>query len=168
MNIKKMQLDNIPQLVVMDHNAYGQYGADEEYFRKKLTSPKTKILIAEKEGLITGFTVFEMMEQDEMPKNFSDLKINKLLKGKWMYIIAFTTETNYEDVKYDSQLLRSAEKIARNLKCNTFCVPLSKDHPYPKAYNFFEINGYQKVGSIKWKASPTEKIDCYLYLKSTS
>src|SRR3990170_5903509 len=157
MKIRKIRINDIPQLVIMDRQAYGNYGADEEFFRKKLLSPNAKILIVENAGKITGFTVFEILKQNEIPKDFSDLEISKPLKEKWMYIIAFTTKANYEDVDADIQLLQAAEKLARNLKCNTFCVPLSKDHPYPKAYNFFEINGYQKVGSIKWKASPTEK-----------
>ena len=106
------------------------------------------------------------MEPHQTPENFSDLQLMKPMKGKWMHIIAFTTETNYKDIHADTRLLKAAENLARELRSSVFCVPLSKNHPYPAAFNFFEGNGYQKVGTIQWLANSNEKIDCYFYSKS--
>ena len=49
------------------------------------------------------------------------------------------------------------EKISEKSGYYTFCVPLSVNHPYPRAFQFFEINGYRKTGSIKWIADEYKK-----------
>lgn len=165
MNIRGGQLKDILQLVEIDRKAYREYGENEEYFRRKLASPNTKVLVVEANGKVTGFTVFEMMEPDQIPENFSNLELKIPIQGRWMHIIAFTTESNYMDKEADTQLLKTAEEIARNKGCVIFCVPLSVDHPYPAAFPFFEGNGYQRIGRIKWDAGLNGKIDCYFYSK---
>ncbi len=46
---------------------------------------------------------------------------------------------------------------------------LSIDHPFIKnnVFGFWEKNGYENVGTIKWIAHPKELIDCYFYKKTT-
>lgn len=106
------------------------------------------------------------MQQDEIPDRFSDLELKEPLKGRWMHITDFTTESNYKDKESDSILLKEAEETASELGYSTFCVPLPMNHLYLEAFPFFEGNGYQNVGTIKWVAGPNEKIDCYFYSKS--
>ncbi len=168
MRIREGQLHDIPSLVALDHAAYGVYGADKNYFQQKFHSQHAKIIISETEGHVTGFVVFKVMGPGQQLEGFSDLKISDPITEKWMHIIAFTTATNFKDIKADSRLLQAAEHEARNLGCTLFCVPLSIDHPYIKndVFGFWEKNGYQKTGTIKWIASPTETIDCYFYSKS--
>ncbi len=168
MNIREGQPRDIPSLVALDRAAYGAYGADENYFQQKFHSQGAKIIVSETDGQVTGFFVFEVMEPGQPLDGFSDLNVTKPIAGKWMHIIAFTTATNFKDVQADSELLQAAENKARSLGCALFCVPLSIDHPYIKndVFGFWEKNGYHKIGTIKWIASPTETIDCYFYSKS--
>ncbi len=168
MNIREGQPHDIPSMVVLDRISYGVYGADQHYFQQKIVSQNAKIFVSETNGKVGGFVVFEVMEPDQQLEDFSDLHITKPIIEKWMHIIAFTTATNFKDVQADSELLKAAENEARNLGCTLFCVPLSIDHPYIEndVFGFWERNGYQRIGTIKWIASPTETIDCYFYSKS--
>lgn len=158
---------DIPLLVGLDRAAYGNYGANERYFRQKIASPNAKVVVAESDGRVTGFVVFEIMEPGQALDGFSVMSVTKPIAEKWMHIIAFTTATNFKDVLADSELLQAAEKEARSLGCALFCVPLSIDHPYVEndVFGFWEKNGYRNAGTIKWIASPTETIDCYFYMK---
>ena len=83
-----------------------------------------------------------------------------------MHIITFTTKTDFQDKKADTDLLSTAEETAQKLGCTTYCVPLSVDHPYPQAYPFFEGNGYQKLGTIDWNAGPNDLIPCNFLVKT--
>jgi len=167
MKIRNANNNDIPQLVVIDGNAYGNYGADEKYFKKKLTSPNTKILVVINQGKITGFAVFEILKKDEIPSDFTDLSVNKPINDSWVHIVVFTTETNYLEVNSDIKLVSAIERMAKSLGQSIFCVPLSINHPFIKhdVFGFWEKNGYENVGTIKWIVSPEEKIDCYFYKK---
>lgn len=168
MRIREPQPRDFPSLAALDRAAYGDYGEDEDYFQKKFRSHEAKIIVSETNGQISGFVVFEIMQPGQDLDGFSDLNIPKPITQNWMHIIAFTTVSNFNDFEADSMLLEAAEREARNLGCRLFCVPLSIDHPYLKndVFGFWERNGYQKAGTIKWIASPTETIDCYFYTKS--
>lgn len=168
--IRELSPQDIPHLVALDHASYGDYGADEKYFREKMSSQNTKIIITETNGNIIGFVVFEVVEPDQELKDFSDLKISGSMTGKWMHIIAFTTISNFKDVQSDTELLRAAEREAMLLGCTLFCVPLSIDHPYAKndVFGFWESNGYRNAGTITWDASPTEPIACYFYTRNSN
>ncbi len=167
MSIRKARHRDIPFLVALDRSAYGDYGADKRYFQQKISSPHAKVFVAESDGHVSGFVVFEGMEPGQQLAGFSDLNITQTITKKWMHIIAFTTITNFKEVQADSELLQAAENEAESLGCALFCVPLSIDHPYLKndVFGFWEKNGYRKIGTIKWLASPTETIDCYFYTK---
>lgn len=168
--IRESSPQDIPHLVALDRASYGDYGADSQYFQQKMSSPNAKILVSESSGKISGFVVFEVMDQGQKLKDFSDLNISKPMVGKWMHIIAFTTVSNFKDVQSDSALLRAAEIEAVKLGCKQFCVPLSIDHPYAKnsVFKFWETYGYRNIGSITWLASPQETIDCYFYQKHSN
>lgn len=167
MNVREANHQDITKLVALDRKAYGEYGSSKEYFRKKMGCDNTKIIVAEKNGEISGFAVIETLEKNEIPEDFSDFKLQKPIKNTWAHIIAFTTETNYLDVTHDTKLLAVAEKLAERNGCIMFGVPLSINHPYAKhnVFRFWEQNGYKKTGSINWVVSPKEKIGCYFYQK---
>lgn len=168
MKIRIARNNDIPDLVSIDRQAYGKHGADEKYFSQKFSSLDTRILTVENNGKITGFTVFEILNKDEIPNDFTDLKLDKQLENTWAHVIAFTTETNYLDADSDSKLVIAIENMAKIMGCATFCVPLNKDHPFIKhdVFGFWKKNGYENAGTIKWIASPSEKIDCYFYMKT--
>lgn len=165
--IKIALRSDIPQLVALDRKAYSRYGADKDYFMKRFSAKNTKILKVENEDRVIGFTVFELLNKDEIPSDFVDLKIDEPIKDVWAHIIAFTTKTNYLNIESDSMLVKAIEKSARQMGSKIFCVPLSIDHPFIEhdVFGFWEKNGYKKVGTIDWLAGPNEKIKCYLYRK---
>lgn len=167
MTIRKARSQDISQLVSIDKAAYGDYGADESYFKQKLASPNTWILVVEEKEKITGFAVIELMKKDQIPADFVDLRLDYPIPNNWLHIIAFTTKTNYIDVDSDSKLVIACEEIAKNIGCNISCVPLSIAHPFANhnVFGFWEKNGYKNAGTIKWVASQKEKIDCYFYKK---
>jgi len=45
MLIRDCKLTDIPNLVKIDREAYGEYGANENYFNQKLSSRNGKILV---------------------------------------------------------------------------------------------------------------------------
>ncbi len=167
MKIRIALKNDIHDFVSIDRKAYGKYGADEKYFKQKLSSPNTRILTVENKGKITGFAIFEILNEDEIPNDFTDLKLDKQLEDTWIHIIAFTTETNFLDIDSDSKLVTTIEDMAKNMGVAAFCAPLSIDHPFTKndVFGFWEKNGYENAGTIKWIASPKELIDCYFYKK---
>lgn len=169
MKIRIAQENDISGLVSIDRRAYGKYGADEKYFRQKLSSPNTRILTVENKRKITGFAVLEILKKDEIPNDFTDLKLDKPLEDTWIHIIAFTTETNFLDFNSDSKLVTAIEDIAKNMGHFTLCIPLNIDHPFIKnnVFSFWKKNGYENVGTIKWNANSRKKIDCYFYKKTT-
>ena len=130
MNIRQAQPNDVPRLVKMDKKAYGTYGANEKYFRKKLGLQNTKVLVAENDTSLEGFVVFETLEQDQIPEDFRDLHLKDPMQGNWAHIIAFTTKTNYRDIVSDRLLLHAVEEMAKSMGCYTICVPLSVDHPF--------------------------------------
>ena len=95
------------------------------------------------------------------------MHISKSIKGKWIYIAAFTTKTNYKDKESDSKLLLAAENVAGKLGCIESCVPLSIEHTYKNndVFEFWKINGYKKDGKIKWRVNQDEFIECDFYRK---
>lgn len=157
---------DIPKLIALDKQSYGKFGANEDYFKEKLTSPTSQVLIQEQNNSIIGFAVFEIMQHGQPIPDFKKLKIANEITEKYMHLIAFTSRSNYEDYDTDLKLLIACEEKASLLNCNTFCVPLSIKHPYPRAFTFFEKNGYKKIGTIQWVANDSEFIDCYFYCKS--
>lgn len=167
MIIRKAVKEDISQLVEIDKAAYGAYGADSNYFKEKFKSNNASTLVVEEENRLTGFIVSEIMKKDEIPSDFTDLNIENPIADRWLHIIAFTTKTNYLDVTSDTRLLKEVEKLTKEQGINIFCVPLSIDHPFSNhgVFKFWEENGYKKIGTIQWVASPEEKIPCYFYLK---
>jgi ribosomal protein S18 acetylase RimI-like enzyme len=167
MRIRNATENDLGSMVDADKKAYGKHGADKEYFSKKLKSFPEEILIVEDKGKVTGFVILEILNKDDVPEDFCDMKLSEPIKGKCMHIVAFTTETNYKDKISDSKLLLAAEKIAKTKGCIESCVPLSKNHPFKDndVFEFWRKNGYRKIGEIKWIANPKELIECYLFKK---
>ncbi|MCX6775429.1 MAG: hypothetical protein NT130_01085 [Candidatus Micrarchaeota archaeon] len=167
MKIRHATEDDLEEMVRVDRKAYGEYGASKKLLFKKLSAFPQGLLVAEDKGRITGFTVFEIMEKDDVPESFCDMKLLKPIDGRWMHPTIFTTKTDYRDKKSDSRLLLAAEKIAKSLGCVESCVPLSKNHPFRDngAFEFWEDNGYENIGGIEWMPNPKESVECYLYRK---
>lgn len=167
MIIRQATRNDINRLVEIDREAYGKYGAENQYFEEKFQFFPQGILLVEEDGKATGFTVMELLEANQIPKDFSDLKLTEKLAGKWIHIIAFTTSTNYRDREKDYELLKAAEKIATEHGCVSCCVPLTKNHPFKKhgVFDFWKANGYKVAGNINWVVSPSEKMGCYFYKK---
>jgi len=147
----------IEALVKIDKEHYKEFGANADYFRRKFSTENARILVVLENGQPTGFCVFEVMEPNQPLEDFSNHSTPFPVE-KWMHIIAFTTKTDFQDKDADKALLLTAEQTAYGLGCNTFCVPLTVEHPYPHAYPFFEGNGYQKAGTLDWIAGPNEFI----------
>jgi hypothetical protein len=167
MKIRAASADDLNEMVKVDKKAYGKYGANKKYFAKKLKTFPEGILVVEENGIITGFTVLEILDKNEIPEDFCDMKLKELIKGKWLHIVAFTTKTNYKDKVSDSKLLLAAERVAKNKDCVESCVPLSKDHPFKNnnVFEFWKMNGYKNVGEIKWALNSHEFIECYFFKK---
>ena len=144
MKIRETKESDISSLVVLDRIAYDNYGADEKYFRQKFNSANTRILTVLDKGKITGFAVVERLREDEIPPDFTGLTLEKPLRDPWLHIIAFTTKTNYLDVKSDSKLVKAIEKVAEKMGLTNVCVPLSKDHPFntDKVFDLWVRNFY--------------------------
>ncbi len=168
MKIRYATENDLDDMMRVDRKAYGDYGSNKQYFAKKLKSFSVRILIVEDKEKITGFIVFEMLNKNDIPEHFCDMKLREPVNGKCMHIPAFTTATNYKDKKSDSELLLTAEKIAKNEGCLEACVPLSKNHPFKDngVFKFWKINGYKKIGEIKWIADSNEFIECNFYKKT--
>ncbi|NYZ75692.1 hypothetical protein H0N98_00375 [Candidatus Micrarchaeota archaeon] len=167
MKIRHATQNDLEEMARVDRKAYGAYGANKKLLFKKLLAFPQGVLVIEDKGKITGFTVFEVMNKDDVPEDFCDMKLQKTINGKWMHPVIFTTKTNYKDKKSDSRLLLAAEKIAKNLGCVESVVPLSKNHPFKEngAFEFWEDNGYENIGEINWLPSQKESVGCYLYRK---
>jgi hypothetical protein len=167
MLVRQATQNDIGRLVEIDKAAYGEYGADNRYFQDKFQFFPQGILVVEEDKKITGFTVIEFLEADQIPRDFSDFNPARKLRGKWMHIIAFTTASNYLDGQSDNELVRAAEKIGAKCGCVSSCVPLTITHPFEGhgVFDFWKQNEYQKNGNISWVVSPTEKLECYFYSK---
>jgi ribosomal protein S18 acetylase RimI-like enzyme len=168
MKIRHATKNDLDDMIEIDKRAYGDYGSNKEYFTKKLNSFPKGILVVENKGKITGFIIFEIMNKNDIPEDFCDMKLSESVNDKWMHIPALTTATNYKDKKSDSKLIMAAEKIAKNEGCIEAFVPLSKNHPFKGngVFEFWEMNGYKKIGEIKWMPNSNEFIECYFYRKS--
>jgi len=168
MKIRYATKNDLDAMVEVDRKAYGEYGANKEYFVKKMTSLSKGILVVEEGKRITGFIVFEIMNKDDIPEDFCDMRLEEPINGKWMHPVAFTTRTNYKDKISDSNLLLAAEKIAKSKGCIESCVPLSKNHPFKDngVFEFWKMNGYKNIGEIKWIPNSNEFIECYFYKKN--
>lgn len=168
MKIRNATEDDLDAMVEVDKKAYGKYGADKNYFSKKLKSFSRGILVIEDKEKVAGFVVLELLNKNDVPEDFCDMKLKEPIKGKYVHIVAFTTETNYKDKTTDSKLLLAAEKIAKAKGCIESCVPLSKNHPFKDngVFEFWRMNDYKKIGEIKWIANPNKFIECYLFKKN--
>lgn len=168
MRIRQATVKDIDRLVEIDREAYGETGGSKDYFAKKLKSFPQGVLVVEDKGKVTGVIIFEVMDKKDVLEDFRDMRLTEPIKGRWMYTVVFTTATNYKDINSDSKLLLAAEEIAKNLGCVEAGVPLSKEHPFAEngVFRFWELNGYRRVGEIKWLVTEKQFIDCYFYKKS--
>ena len=160
-------LNRIPDLVAIDQEHYGQYGADTTYFEAKISDTNYQIFLVVEAGKPTGFAVIEFMTNNRQLVDFSD-NSDPLPSENWIHIIAFTTKTDFADDQSDKKLLKALESFCISKGFHTFCVPLSVNHPYPLAYPFFESHGYEKIGTISWIADNGEKVPCNFLSKTTS
>jgi len=168
MKIRQATENDLDTMVKMDRERFGEYGAKKDYFIKKLNSPPGSIIVAyDDNGKMVGFVVFDILEKNTISDDFSDLKIKFPIKGRWVHIVAFSSRDNYMDKEFDSKLLLTAEEFAKNKGCIESCVPLTKNHPFRKneVFEFWEMNGYKKVGEIKWMPNTNEFVECYFYKK---
>ncbi len=168
MAIRRANLNDIKRLVEIDREAYGETGATKEYFVQKISEFPEGVLVVEDSGKVTGFVVFEVYGKNDIPRDFCDMKIINPVSGKWMFIIAFTTATNYKNKNEDAQLLLHAENAARNNGCVEACVPLSKAHPFDVngVFHFWQQNCYEKTGTINWVSNLNETVECYFLKKN--
>jgi len=160
---------DVPSMVEIDRECFGEYGSKKDYFIKKLKSPPGSIIVSHDDNKkMIGFVVFEILEKNSVPEDFCDLRIQSPIKGRWVHLVAFTPRDNYTNRKLDSRLLLSVEKFAKNKGCIESYVPLTKDHPFKEngVFEFWKSDGYENVGEIKWKAGPNELIGCFFYKKS--
>ncbi|MBI2972026.1 MAG: hypothetical protein HYY37_06400 [Candidatus Aenigmarchaeota archaeon] len=95
MRVRQATEHDVSKLVELDKEAYGAYGADARYFSRKMASFPQGILVAETDKAITGFVVFELLGENDVPEDFGAMRMTEPLTGRWAHIIAFTTETNY-------------------------------------------------------------------------
>ena len=167
MSIRFAEYKDIETLVQIDQNAYGQYGASFHYFEEKLSASHTCVLVVEENEKVTGFTVVEFLNADDLPRNFTDFYPAEKLLGPWMHIIAFTTESNYIDKKEDTRLVQAVEEVSKARGCVSSCVPLTKNHPFEKngVFEFWGSNGYSLSGEISWMVNDHEKLECFFYKK---
>jgi len=167
MIIRPANLNDIKRLVEINQEAYGDTGADKDYFIRKLSEFPEGILVVERGDSVTGFIVFEIYDKKDVPRDFNKIKLDKPISGKWMFTIAFTTATNYKNKWEDAQLLLYAENIAKDKGCVEAGVPLTKDHPFERngVFEFWRQNEYKKVGTINWITPSEELIECYFLSK---
>lgn len=166
MEIRRANYSDIPLLVELDRMSFGEYGADEEYFTRKLEEFSEGLLVGIGENRLFGVIIFEVKERDDIPGEYRNLVLYKSFAGRWMYIPVFTTEGNYKDKVRDSELLGVAERSARNKGCVEAAVFPSKEHPYKEnAFKFWEMNGYENVGEISWIADSNQFVDRFVYRK---
>lgn len=163
--IRAIVKDDLKRLVEIDEQAYGKYGA-EAYLSRKLAVSKG--LAVETRGKITAFTFFDILEKNQVPEDYVDLKLAKELGGKWAFLAAFTTPTNYADAENDALLLQAAEKAALRDGCIESTVPLPKKHPFEKndVLGFWTSNGYREAGEIVWLETKTRnRVPCLFFRK---
>ena len=167
MKIKQATEKDLDIMVKIDRECFGEYGAKKDYFIKKLNNPLGSIIVACDKGKMIGFVVFDILEKDMTSEDFCDLKIKFPIKGRWMHVVAFTPRDNYMNKQLDSKLLLTAEKSAKNKGCIESYVPLTKNHPFKEngVFEFWKMNGYKKVGKIKWTPNANEFVECYFYKK---
>ncbi|MBI2572906.1 hypothetical protein HYV86_03550 [Candidatus Woesearchaeota archaeon] len=158
---------DIPALIEVDREAYGETGASREYFTKKFSSFAQGIFVVQEQEKVVGFIVVEVYGNNDVPVDFCNLNVRSILPLKWMFIAAFTTATNYKERGDDTKLLEAAELLGKKQGCIAVYVPLPPDHPFEGngVFEFWRANEYRPVGSIQWIA-PTEKlIGCDLFMK---
>ena len=167
MRIRPATENDLDRISDMDKAAYGEYGSSREYFAKKLAKFPEGTLVAEDKGKVAGVVVFDVIEKGSTPEDFGSIELSEPISGRWMYIVVFTTATNYANKKSDSQFLLAAEKVAKRFGCVEICVPLTKNHPFKGngVFEFWESNGYRRVGEVKWEPNANESFECYFYKK---
>lgn len=168
MKIRKAAKQDIPKIALLEKSAYGEKGYSEQFLLDKYATFPDGVMVAENANHLTGYILYEALGKDEMSGDFRIVKLEKPISSRWMHIIAFTTETNYKDFEHDSELLHAAEKAALNNKCLDAYVPLPKQHTFDAhgAHQFWERNGYRKIGTILWLPESGNPIECLFYKKA--
>lgn len=170
MEIRSATLEDTDKIVEIDRECFGEYGASKNLVIEKMKKFPGCAAIGFDNDKCIGFFIFEILEVDEKPKEFTDFILNERIKGKWLHAIMFTPRDNYKNQKTDLNLLLFAEKIARQKGCIESLVPLSKNHPFKGngVFEFWEKNGYKKCGETRWIAGKNKYIDCWIYKKYLS
>ena len=168
MNIRQATKNDLDKLVELDRKAYGDYGAKKKYFARKFKQFPEGMLVVEEGNKLTGLVFFEIIAKGKLPEEFRDMILETPVKGKWMHPVIFTTDSNYKDKNSDSLLLKSAEKLAKELGCMEACVPLTKNHPYKEngVFDFWILNDYSNAGEIKWVPNKSDSFECFVYRKA--
>ena len=91
MEIRFARERNLQQMVELDRKAYGKYGVSIGSLSERLKTAPESILVTTDGENIKGFIVFEILNKNNVPKDFFDMKITEQFEGKWMYNIVFTT-----------------------------------------------------------------------------
>lgn len=167
MTIRLATAKDIPKLALLERKAYGKQGYSEQFILGKQRHFPDGLIISEHENKITGYILYDSLGEHEISPDFRIVSLKEPIEGRWMHIVAFTTETNYKDFEHDANLLRTAEKSAILNGCKFAYVPLPKEHTFDKhgAHQFWERNGYRKIGSIQWLPESGKPVECYFYKK---
>ena len=114
-----------------------------------------------------GFSVCDLHENNEISGEFEIVEVSRPISGKWIHIVAFTTQTNYGNKEEDSKLSDKVEEIARAKGCAWSYVPLPKKHKFDEnnAYDFWKSRGYKNCGLVSWKGGNGSVLECYFYGK---
>ena len=82
MTIRGAKSGDIDSLVEIDREAYGKTGATKDYFFQKLSEFPEGISVAEHNGNVTGFIVFEIYNKNDVPGGLRSMKQSEPITGK--------------------------------------------------------------------------------------
>lgn len=167
MLIRRAQVKDIPKIVAMDKEAFGEGGISEEMVRSQLEVFPEGIFVACKDNKAVGVVCCERYETKMFPPYNHDVKKTHSPKGSMLYLSVITIAKKFRNQGIGSLLLNKISDFAKKLGIAKIYCPVNKKHPYLKmgVLHFWQKNDYQIVGETRWEVTPGKHLEAYIFEK---
>lgn len=170
MLIRRTQVKDIPKIVAMDKEAFGDGGISEEMVSFQLEVFPEGMLVAHKNNKAVGVVCCERYETKMFPPYNHDVKKTHSPKGSMLYLSVITIAKKFRNQGIGSLLLNKISDLAKKLGIAKIYCPVNKKHPYLKkgVLHFWQKNGYKIVGETSWELSPGKFLGSFVLEKTPS
>jgi len=165
--IKHANFDDIPEIVEIDRQAFGDQGVSKETIESQIKIVPEGIFIAKENDKMVGIACCERHKEEKFPPYNHDVRKTHSKSGLLLYLSVITVAEKFRNKNIGSLLLEKVSELGKSLGMQKIYLPVNKKHPYldKGVLRFWHKNGYEIAGETDWEVSLSKVVSVHILEK---